>query len=108
MPFCHFSRVYKGTSSTDLKVKAQLQISRKCKEIEYTELISILVAQEEFDLICNDISRVRSCYQKYAHQSTTSSDGKWKCIIIKNSNNKQKIILFTAGRICPLYAAFSE
>lgn len=50
----------------------------------------------------------RSCYQKYAHQSTSSSDGKWKCIIIKSHNNKQKIILFTAGRIYPLYAAFSE
>lgn len=83
MPFCHFSRVYKGTSLADLKAKEQLQISRKCKEVEYAELISILVDQEEFDFICNDLSKVRSCYQKYAHQSTSSSDGKWKCIIIK-------------------------
>ena len=108
MPFCHFSRVYKGTSLADLKAKEQLQISRKCKEVEYAEIISILVDQEEFDFICNDLSKVRSCYQKYAHQSTSSSDGKWKCIIIKSHNNKQKIILFTAGRIYPLYAAFSE
>ena len=56
MPFCHFSRVYKGTSLADLKAKEQLQISRKCKEVEYEELISILVDQEEFDFICNDLS----------------------------------------------------
>ena len=81
MPFCHFSRVYKGTSLADLKAKEQLQISRKCKEVEYAELISILVDQEEFDLICNDVSNARSCYQKYSHQSIATLDGKWKCIV---------------------------
>lgn len=108
MPFCHFSRVYKGTSWADLKANEQLQISRECKKMEYAELISIVVDQGEFDLICNDVSSARSCYQKYTHQSIAALDGKWKCIIIKNQHSKQKIILYTAGRLYPLYAAICE
>ena len=108
MPFCHFSRVYKGTSWSELKVSRQLQIFRKCKELEYSELATIVVDQAEFDIICNDVSCARDCYQKYAHQSIATLDGKWKCIIIKNQHSKQKIILYTAGRIYPLYAAVCE
>lgn len=108
MPFCYFSRVHKGTSWTDLKANEQLQVIRDCKKIEYLELISIVVDQEEFDLICNDVSNARSCYQKYSHQSIATLDGKWKCITIKNRYRKQKIVLYTAGRIYPLYAAVCE
>lgn len=95
-------------SWADLKANEQLQLSRKCKTLEYVELISIGVAQKEFDLICNDVSSARSCYQKYTHQSIATLDGKWKCIIIKSQHSKQKIILYTAGRIYPLYASVSE
>ena len=108
MPFGHFSRVYKGTSWADLKANEQLQISRKCKKLEYTELISIVVDQEEFNLICSDMSNARNCYQKYTHQSITALNGKWKCIIIKNKHSMQRIILYTAGRTYPLYASICE
>lgn len=76
--------------------------------MEYLELITIVANQEEFDIICNDVSCTRSCYQKYTHQSTSTLDGRWKCIIIKNQRNNQKIILYTAGHIYPLYAAVCE
>jgi hypothetical protein len=108
MPFCHFSRVYKGTSWTDLKGNEQLQLFRNCKKLEYTELVSVVVDQEEFEQICNDVSIVRSCYQKYTHQSIADLEGKWKCIVIRSQHSKRKIILYTAGRIYPLYAAVSE
>lgn len=108
MPFCHFSRAYKGTSWADLKSNEQLQITRGCKKMEYLELISIVVNQNEFNTICNDVSKARNCYQKYAHQSIATLDGKWRCIIIKNRHSKQKIVLYTAGRIYPLYAAVCE
>lgn len=108
MPFCYFSRVYKGTSWLELKANRQLQISRKCKKIEYLDLVTIAVEQVEFDLICNDVSLARNCYQKYARQSIATLDGKWKCIIIKNQYRKEKIILYTAGRMYPLYAAACE
>ncbi len=108
MPFCHFSKVHKGTSWATLKANKQLQLSRKCREIEYVDLITIMVDQTEFDLICNDVSSTRSCYRKYTNQSIATSDGKWKCIIIKNKHNEQKIIVYTAGRTYPLYAAICE
>jgi len=108
MPFCHFSRVYKGTSWADLKANKRLQIARNCKELEYYELITVTVDQAEFDQICNDVSCTRPCYQKYAYQSLPTSDGKWNCIVIKNRQSEQKIILYTAGRMYPLYAAVCE
>lgn len=108
MPFCHFSRVYKGTSWMDLKANKQLQLSNKCKMIEFIELVAITVGPEEFNLLCTDLSSARSCYEKYSHQSISTLDGKWKCIVIKNQFGNQKIILYTAGRIYPLYAAVCE
>lgn len=108
MPFCHFSRVYKGTSWADLKANKELQKLNNCRELEYSELITVTVNQAEFDEICNDVSCSRSCYQKYAKESLATFEGKWNCIVIKNRENKQKIILYTAGRMYPLYAAICE
>lgn len=105
MPFCHFSKVHEGTSWSELQANKQFQILRKCKEIEYSELATIIVDQAEFDQICSDISHTSNYYQKYAHQSIAALDGRWRCIIIKNQNNKQEIIIYTAGRLHPLYAA---
>lgn len=108
MPFCHFSKVYEGASWSDLKLNMQLQISRKCKMMEYLELATIAVDSIEFNQICSDVSCTRDYYQKYAHQSIATPDGKWKCLIIQKQNCSQKIILYMAGCIYPLYAAALE
>lgn len=108
MPFCHFSKVYKGTSWDELKANKLLQVARNCRELEYSELVTITVEQAEFDQMCNDVSCMRPCYRKYANQSLASLDGKWKCIVIDNEKSKQRIILYTAGRMYPLYAAVCE
>lgn len=108
MPFCHFSRVFDGTTWSDLKVNTKLQTSNKCKKLEYVELVLVAVEQYEFDIMCNDLSKSRDCYQKYADKSVAGLDGKWKCIVIENIQSKKKIIIYTAGRKYPLYAAISE
>lgn len=76
--------------------------------MEYIELVNISVEQDEFKNICSDISIPRSCYQQYAHQSVSDLNGKWQCIIIKNIHNTQSLVLYTAGRLFPLYAAIRE
>lgn len=108
MPFCRFSKVYEGTSWLDLKFNMQYQISKKCKEMEYLELATIVVDSIEFGQICNDLSCARDCYRKYAHRSVATLDGKWQCLIIQNQNHSQKIILYMAGCLYPLYAAILE
>lgn len=105
MPFCHFSRVYKGTTWSTLKATNELQSENKCKKLEYLEIITITVDQTEFKIICDDISCPRDCYREFTPESRTTADGKWKCIVIENRENGQQIILYTAGRIYPLYAA---
>lgn len=107
MPFCHFSRVFDGITIEDVNENNKRQIARKCKKIEYTEICRITVEPNEFDLLCRDISKPRCFYEKYAHQSYANSNGKWNCIVIKCDSSKQKIILYTAGYIYPLYVGIS-
>lgn len=108
MPFCHFSRVFAGMTLADLKNIYGIQEERKCKRMEYIELVLINVEQFEFTQICHDISKPQDCYQKYSLESNADFTGKWKCIVIENEQTKDRIILYTAGRISPLYAAIPE
>lgn len=108
MPFCHFSKIFTGTTLADLKTNNELQTAQNCRRIEYIELVSINIEQPEFDLLCRDISKPQCCYQKYVFDSRADSSGRWNCIVIKCKPNKQKIILYTAGHTYPLYAAIDE
>ena len=108
MPFCHFSRVYNETSWQKLRKQKHLQKINNCKKLEYIELITISVSQSKFNLICKDISKPHSCYQKYAALSLADLNGIWRCIIINNAHDRKNLILYTAGRSYPLYAAISE
>lgn len=108
MPFCHFSRVFAGTTLWDLETNNEQQVSQNCKKIEYIELLCINLEQSEFDLLCRDISKPQHCYEKYAFASRADSSGRWNCIVIKCISNKQKIVLYTAGLTYPLYAGVYE
>lgn len=108
VPFCHFSRVFVGTTLWDLKANNEKQVSQNCKKIEYMELACISLDQTEFDLLCRDISKPQHCYQKYVLESCADSSGRWNCIVIKCIPSKQKIVLYTAGHTYPLYAGIYE
>lgn len=85
-----------------------MQILNKSKKIKYLEIATLEISQFEFDKICKDISIPNSCYLKYARQSVAKTDGIWRCIILRNEQDARKIILYTAGRTYPLYAAIAE
>ena len=108
MPFCHFSKICKSISGSKIKANTLLQITNNCKKIEYLKLIDIVISKPEFDAICKDISIPSLCYQKFAPQSVAGADGIWRCIILQNMQDTRKLILYTAGRIYPLYAAIEE
>ncbi len=108
MPFCHFSKVNKGISWLDIKKNTQLQILNNCKKIEYSETATITITQPEFDTICKDLSVPSPCYLKFTPKSVAGLDGIWHCILLQNTQDTRKIILYTSGRIYPLYAAVEE
>lgn len=105
MPYGYFSKVYPKLDFEELARKINLQRSKPCKPIEYIELTSLEISQGEFDIICNDISHPHKCYAMYARQSIAESDGKWRCIILVQPQSEQRLVLYTAGRLYPLYAS---
>ncbi len=108
MPYCHFSKVYRGMKWVDVEKVKNLQIQRKCKELEYCILACYAVSDEVFNQFCEDISIPRHIYQDVADQSIASPEGKWKCIVIENAQCTKRIILYTAGRLYPLYVAIEN
>lgn len=76
--------------------------------MEYSEVVAIVISKSEFDAICNDISIPNPCYFRFAPQSVARLNGIWNCIILQNAQDTRKIILYTAGRVYPLYAAIEE
>lgn len=108
MPFCHFSKINRGTTLSSIKEKMVDQKTNDCKKLEYSVIATITISPDEFELICNDISKPHICYKNLTNQSTSSPEGKWRCIIIRNSKNHDSLILYTAGRLFPLYASFYE
>ena len=108
MSFLYFSKVNKGTSWSSIKNDIQFQTSNNCKKMEYSEVVAIVISKSEFDAIFNDISIPNPCYFRFAPQSVARLNGIWNCIILQNAQDTRKIILYTAGRVYPLYAAIEE
>ena len=108
MPFCHFSKINLGTTLSSIKETMVVQKTNKSKKLEYSVITTITISPDEFETICNDISKPHVCYRNFTNQSIPSPEGKWRCIIIRNSQNHDSLILYTAGRLFPLYASFSE
>ncbi|MBQ3428012.1 MAG: hypothetical protein IJH37_12865 [Clostridia bacterium] len=108
MPFAHFSKINKGISWSVIRKNIQLQNLNSCKKIKYKIVSTILLSQSEFNIICNDISVPHRCYEKIVSLSYTDSHGVLGCIVIKNTKDLRKIILYTSGLIYPIYATIEE
>lgn len=108
MPFCHFSKVNNGMSWSSIKKNVLLQISNGCKKMEYSEIASITISLLEFNIICKDVSNPSHCYLKFTPHSIAGLDGIWHCIRLQNTHDTRRIILYTAGRVHPLYVAIKE
>ncbi len=108
MFFCHFSKVHRGISWSTIQENTRLQNSNHCQKIAYTEIAAVTLSESEFKTICRDISKPHPCYQQFAPLSLAKEDGTWQCISLIEPIANQKIILYTAGRKWPLYAAIEQ
>lgn len=108
MPFGYFSKINKGTSWQNLKVNDQTQSVNNRKKIEFIIIASIVVPKKEFDVVGSDISVSHACYQNFTRFSVANTFGLWQCIELRNNQDFRKLILYTAGRTYPLYAAIWE
>jgi hypothetical protein len=105
MPVAHFSRVVDDTCLQNLLVASQTQNERKCKPLHYETLIDLSLSISDFESIAVAIARPHPCYLPYAFRSVADNHGIWRCILVRNQLDDRKIVLYTAGRTFPLYAA---
>lgn len=108
MPFSHFSKIHKGITWAEVKQNQRLQIQNKCKKIKFAEVTSVPIDEIEFNKLCSDLSIMLPCYITHGRYSITDCNGIWNCIVIKKIKSSDKIIIYTAGEIYPLYVGVSE
>lgn len=105
MPVAHFSRVVDNTCLQSLLVALQTQKERQCKPLHYKKLIDLSLPISDFESIADGIARPHPSYLQYALHSVADNHGTWRCISIGNQLDDRQIVLYTAGRTFPLYAA---
>lgn len=75
---------------------------------EYAELIKIPLPETEFQNICENLMTPHPCYAQYSKQCVINGRDKLPCIVIESIHTGKRLILYTAGRIAPLFAAAEE
>lgn len=100
-----FSRVDASTSYSSLVVEAKRQIKAVNKPMNYEILCQIYVSAEQLRDVMDDIAIPRPLYRPYCWESVVTSAGIWRCIEIKCLYDMRGIVIYTAGRSFPLYAA---
>ena len=107
MKTAFFSRVFPGTIWTELIEKTCCQVKNKRTPLKYSELVKIQLSKEAFEIVASDLSRPNHLYEDFAPKSTADSLGIWHCISLEEKDSLNRLLIFTAGRIIPLYAAIS-
>lgn len=105
MPKGFFSRVMSGMSFSLLQIKASNQYKLGLNPIEYIVIDSMFFKTIEFETVLRDISVPVSQYGVNYVGSITSQNGIWNCIEFKCLHDPRSLIVYTAGRTLPLYAA---
>lgn len=100
-----FSRVELNTVFSSLVTEAKQQIEAGHKPINYSVVTEIYLPKEEFDAVMNNISIPVPQYRVHGKNSITSPEGEWQCIEVKCLSDIRAVVIYTAGRTFPLYAA---
>jgi len=100
-----FSRVQPKTSFNDILMAAIRQKRLGATPLEYCIIAEIKLPQNEFKIFAEDISVPIPHYGFRGVKSIAGEDGLWSCILIKGRANDSEIVVYTAGRTFPLYAA---
>jgi len=100
-----FSRVELNTAFSSLAAEAKRQIEAGHKPIDYGVVTEIYLPKEEFCAVMDNISLPMPQYQAHCRKSVTSHEGAWQCIEVKCLSDIRAVVVYTAGRTFPLYAA---
>ena len=108
MSYNHFVKVTTKTDLQEIKTKRVEQNSNNCKKIEYKDLVYLRLQEDAFNSVGINLYNSIEYYVDYARHSIADTDGRWWCIVLKNVASEEKLIIYTGGRLRPLYAAFEE
>lgn len=104
----YFYKVDSTTTWTSLTYKTYQSIILHRKPLLYNCICKIFLNKIEFDSVCQKIYNVTPFCYKYYHMSITDYNGIHNCIEVLCKSNSNKIIIYTAGELFPLYAAISS
>lgn len=108
MSYSHFVKVKAGTNLQEIKAKRAEQNSNNCKKIEYKDLVCLQLKEDAFNCVGINLYNSIKYYAEYARHSIADTGGRWQCIVLKNIASGEKLIIYTGGRLRPLYAAYEE
>lgn len=108
MSYSHFVKVKAGTNLQEIKAKQAEQISNNCKKVEYKDLVHLRLKEDDFRYVGINLYDSTAYYMDYAKYSIADIDGRWWCIVLQNIVSQEKLIIYTGGRLFPLYAAYEE
>ena len=108
MFYCRFFKVNRDTNWAVLKNQSHLHELNVKKMLPYKILTSIVLPQDEFDVLCENIHLPHLAYKKFAIRSVADLNGIWNCIVLRGKNKNGELIIYTAGQMYPLYAGIGE
>lgn len=108
MRYCRFFKVDRDTNWDTLKEQTHLHELNRKKVLPYKILTSIVLSQDEFDDLCENIHLPHFSYKEFSKRSVTNSDGIWNCIVLRGKSENRELIIYTAGQLYPLYAGIKE
>lgn len=106
MSYSHFVRVKAGTDLQEIKAKRAEQNRNNCKKIEYKELVCLHLKEEAFNCVGYNLYNSMEYYVNYAKHSIADTNGHWQCIVLKNMASGERLIIYTGGRLRPLYVGY--
>lgn len=108
MDTAYFSKVTKSMSWKDLNNNITTQKNNNCKPLPYNTIIEITISSNDFDELTQILCKPNKCYIAYTPLSIASSNGIWNCILLNSACDSRALLLYTSGKIYPLYASILD
>ena len=101
----NFIKVSKTMTWNELKKIIINTNNIKATPLQYAIVTTIDVSAENFDIISESIYNSYQFYMNYTLLSTPTPKGVWNCILIQCAENSKNLLIYTGGRVYPLYAS---
>ncbi len=99
----YFVKVDSKITWFDVLNLIQFQIRNSRKKLPYISIADLILSEEDFEDLVDDISQPHPSLVSFANKSMADADGVWNCITIICASDARRIVIYTAGRTIPLY-----